>query len=143
MESCLFRGTSRPHDIFVTSACIDGNTDKSMAIKYDGVDRLDLVQSGEVTRIIVHPSYNAGTLANNIGVLKLSAPVTESATVKFIKLARELEWFPSVGVVVGWGKLKPNATSMPINLHYINTSVIGGPQCVDPLRVSGISFYPR
>lgn len=63
-------------------------------------------QTRRVSRIFVHPRYNATTIANDAAVLKLSSPVTGIAPAKLATASQDfLENAGRTATIAGWGNM--------------------------------------
>ena len=55
-------------------------------------------------KVIPHPSYSSRGHSHDIGLVKTSAPITESSSVRFVKLPKQGEKFTGMAVATGHGK---------------------------------------
>ena len=83
------------------------------------------------SRVIVHPQYDAATLANDVALIELSAPWVPSAGQRVIALpvAQDPATWPSVGTaatVSGWGYLGSKGPSSTV-LHRAPVHVLSAP----------------
>ncbi|CAF4190181.1 unnamed protein product, partial [Adineta steineri] len=117
--------------IITAAHCMSGVTASKVTIyagsnaKYDG-------QSRVASTIIVHPSYNSNTKADDIALIQLSTPLTMSTAVKPVCIPSVSsatlsagEW-PSANlyvVAVGWGSLRENG-SLPLYLQQVTLQII-------------------
>ncbi|XP_053276134.1 granzyme K-like [Pleuronectes platessa] len=81
-----------------------------------------------------HPGYNSDTKVNDLMLLKLDESVTETDTVKYLKLGDAIR-DPAAGtscMVAGWGKTHENAKEMSDVLMSVNVTVVDRVKCNSP-----------
>jgi len=82
-----------------------------------------------VSQIIPHPSYDAGTERNDIALLKLSSPVTVSATVLPVCLPPPNPKYTNQNAwVTGWGTTSSGGSS-PNTLREVQIKVLSNTAC--------------
>lgn len=79
---------------------------------------------------IVHPKYNARTVANDVALIKLNTPVTFTGTIKSIRLAESDsgEFVKKRVISSGWG-LQKDGGSIAKQLQWAPMSVIDNQLC--------------
>lgn len=98
-------------------------------------------QTRNVSRIILHPSYNGRTLFNDIAVLKLATLLTMSPSVVVIQLPLQNQVAPhgSMASISGWGGTNTRGDRSPAVLQTLQVPFVGNTQCAaiigSPLRV--------
>jgi hypothetical protein len=93
----------------------------------------DTEQTQPAAQLIPHPSYNATTVLNDIGLIKLASPFEINAYVQTAQLATDT---PSVGTYgVGWGWMDEDGTRAEY-LQRGTMSVLPSTQCLDPVEAS-------
>jgi secreted trypsin-like serine protease len=101
-----------------------------------------------VQQIINHPSYNDGTLENDIALLRLSTSLTLSnANTQMIALPydQEASTWPAAStsaVVSGWGNTTTAGISYPTNLMAAAVAVLADPDDPSCGSYPGAEFYP-
>ncbi len=83
------------------------------------------------SRVIVHPQYDAATLANDVALIELSSPWVPSASQRVIALpvAQDPATWPAIGTaatVSGWGYLGSKGPSSTV-LHRAPVHVLSAP----------------
>ncbi|GHE12956.1 S1 family serine peptidase [Streptomyces alanosinicus] len=136
----------------VTSAhCIAGATASKIEVRWGGLEKGKLPHSSGVSKVVVHPGWNANTFANDVGILQLSGSASETGTVRFAKLASSAPAPDTLATVTGWGRTQaddpslPNAlqeTQLPIRTFAACQAAYPGPQTAptspDPVLGSGM-----
>ncbi|XP_077589836.1 polyserase-2-like [Stigmatopora nigra] len=86
--------------------------------------------SRSINRIIIHPNYNPRSFDNDIGLLRLSSPVTFSNFIRPVCLADTPSTFfdGTDSWVTGWGRIEEGG-AMPQNLMEVEVPVVGNRQC--------------
>ncbi|RZC37417.1 brachyurin [Asbolus verrucosus] len=114
--------------ILTAGHCVDK---AQSALVYTGI--IDI--SGEISlssfpkTFILHDGYNATTLANDIGLVKLPESLTFDNNTKAIELSSEILGVDIQITVSGWGKTSDNNTSISNVLNYVNLSTISNEEC--------------
>nr|AXF35735.1 serine protease 3 [Holotrichia oblita] len=114
-------------NILTAAHCIIGRSTANTGV-LAGTNTLN---SGGITRgssrLILHASYNPSTLANDIGVVRLSSALAMSGLVAQAGL--------NVGntgavnsILIGWGRTATNS-GIPNNLQHLNTQTLTHAQC--------------
>jgi len=80
-----------------------------------------------------HPQYNSNTIANDIAVLTFASSLNFNEYVQPISLptAQSDEWMTpdTPARVCGWGNTSMVGTSMPSELHCVNTKIVSNAVC--------------
>ncbi|XP_017016922.1 trypsin alpha-3 [Drosophila kikkawai] len=117
-------------DIIVTAAhCLQSPVTTSILKIRAGSDRR--TYGGvliEVAAFKVHEGFNAATMANDIGVLRLKTKLTFGSTIKAITMATATPAHGAAASVSGWGKTTYGGSSSS-QLLYIDTKIVGRSQC--------------
>ncbi|KAF4531191.1 hypothetical protein B566_EDAN019205 [Ephemera danica] len=86
----------------------------------------------QTTNAIMHESYNANTITNDIALLILPVPVS-GANIKPLRLPTyAMDAEDKVGQVLrvsGWGKSSDASTTINDHLKYVDVTVIGNLEC--------------
>ncbi|ESO95863.1 hypothetical protein LOTGIDRAFT_175076 [Lottia gigantea] len=117
---------------YITAAhCVYGGNANSYSVKFGSHFRTTS-ESGSVTRsvskITMHPNYNAQNLRNDIAVLTLSSQVTESDRIKPICWASRGYTNNEEAIVIGWGTLTEGGSS-PNNLQEVSKPILSTSSC--------------
>lgn len=116
-----------------------------------GALHLDQEMSGEqqshVDSIIVHPGFDseATVSTNDIGVMRLSTPLSFTASVQPIPLPEE-NILPNLttATLSGWGSISNNETNIsPNTLQTIDLPIISNEDCQAEIDWSGSNVYPQ
>ena len=130
-----------PSWVLTAAHCVQSESaaDDQFSVWVGGVD-LTVAQQGQrrdVTEIIVHESYNDGTLVNDIALLRLASPVN-IATVQLATAAvMSGPAAPNQPVTVsGWGALTEGG-DIPDVLHDVSIPVVSNATCNAPESYAG------
>ncbi|EAT40329.1 AAEL007938-PA [Aedes aegypti] len=80
------------------------------------------------SRIIIHPSYNPSTLANDISMVQTTVAIAFNQFAQPIGLSSTFVNTAAGAVVTGWGQLGANA-GIPNNLQWLRTDIITLANC--------------
>ena len=124
-STSIFCGGSLISQLWVLTAAHCMNDIKAAQVYFGSTDKTKMKISQSAKGFFIHPSYNSPSyLANDIGILKLVAPVPLSTSVKVIQLPTRSDTSKSFkGVLMfvsGFGK---TTTGYPQNLHF--TKIVG------------------
>ncbi|XP_063914152.1 brachyurin-like isoform X2 [Zophobas morio] len=80
---------------------------------------------------ILHPDYNPNTLENDIGLIKLRAPVTFTMYIKPVDFLPNYELVPNTAgiMTMGWGQLDDDTPGIVDELHYVHLTPISNEEC--------------
>ncbi|CAM1504991.1 Fc.00g106280.m01.CDS01 [Cosmosporella sp. VM-42] len=94
-----------------------------------------------VSKIVVHPSYNADTVDNDIALWHLSTPIATSSTIGYATLpAQGSDPAASATVTVaGWGLLTENGSTLPSTLRKVSVPVVSRATCRAEYGTSAIT----
>ncbi|KAF4090210.1 hypothetical protein AMELA_G00049340 [Ameiurus melas] len=109
----------------------DGNKHKVVLGAHSLSQAEDKKQTFYIVAVYNHPDYNNENYDNDIALVKLSQPVTESDAVKPLKFQRAGGSDPDTDVAVetaGWGSLD-NLGRRPDKLHEVTVAVIKSSIC--------------
>jgi Ca2+-binding RTX toxin-like protein len=85
------------------------------------------------TAVYRHPDYDAGTLANDVGLIRLAAPATAGSPIALATAADAALFAPGVeATVVGWGEtlgLPPGTPNEPAELREVRLPIISDQDC--------------
>ncbi|XP_023295418.2 trypsin alpha-4-like [Lucilia cuprina] len=82
-----------------------------------------------VADFLIHEDYNGATLINDIGVVKLSSPLTISSTIKPIALATQAAVDGAAASVSGWGTTYYGSSSLPYELRSVDVEIVSRYTC--------------
>jgi secreted trypsin-like serine protease len=83
------------------------------------------------TNVIMHPSYNATTIANDIALIRLSQNVTYGLVIQKITLPRSTSnFFNKTGIVSGFGVYSDVNSTLSNVLRYTFVRVMNGSNCL-------------
>ncbi|MDN3022750.1 serine protease [Streptomyces sp. S.PB5] len=123
-------GFLRDATTVVTAAhCVEATPADALTVRLDGVDRTRLAQSRDVAAVVQHPGFEWKTGADDAALLELAAPVAESDTVKYARLATA---DPAPGAeltVTGWGVTQAGARTPATMLQAARERVISPGAC--------------
>lgn len=83
--------------------------------------------SHSASQLIVHGSYNSQTIANDVGVIRLSSTISYSSVVSAVSLTTAHTGAVSA-ILIGWGRTSTGG-SIPNNLQHLNTNTLTDAQC--------------
>ncbi|KAF7559125.1 hypothetical protein G7046_g5035 [Stylonectria norvegica] len=94
-----------------------------------------------VSKIVVHPSYNADTVDNDIALWHLSTPLSASSTIGYAVLPVQGSdpVAASTITVAGWGLLTENASTLPATLRKVSVPVVSRATCRSEYGTSAIT----
>lgn len=78
--------------------------------------------------LLIHASYNPSTIANDIGAIRLSVPLTFTGLVTQTAL-NTASTGAVPGIIIGWGRTSTNS-ALPNNLQHLNVNTITHAVCV-------------
>lgn len=76
-----------------------------------------------------HEGYNSRTMINDIAVIRLSGSLSYGSNIRNIGLAASAPGNGASAAVSGWGTQASGSSSLPSQLQYINTKIVGRSQC--------------
>jgi trypsin len=84
--------------------------------------------------VAIHPSYNPGTLNNDIAVLILSYNLSLGASIATIRLPRRAQavynyFAGNTGQIAGWGRINDANTTLSATLRYASINLYTIPVC--------------
>jgi secreted trypsin-like serine protease len=87
-------------------------------------------------RIVVHPNYDIFTLANDIALIKLSAPLNIEP-VRLPGMTFDNPIFPPgmLTTAIGWGSLNPAGTIYPDDLQQVDLPIVSNMTCQEAFPV--------
>ncbi|KAL7946232.1 trypsin-like cysteine/serine peptidase domain-containing protein [Trichoderma barbatum] len=94
-----------------------------------------------VSKIVVHPSYNARTTDFDVAVWKLSSPLAASSTIGYATLPASGS-DPAAGSTVttaGWGTTSSGSSSLPARLNKVSVPVVSRTTCQSEYGRSAIT----
>uniref|UniRef100_A0A3B4AHZ7 trypsin n=1 Tax=Periophthalmus magnuspinnatus TaxID=409849 RepID=A0A3B4AHZ7_9GOBI len=98
-----------------------------------GVHNIQKAEKRQIRKVqehYLHPCYNAQEKVNDLMLIKLDEPVTETDTVKVLPLRKNEDPAPgSTCLVAGWGKTGSSSTKGSDVLMAVNVTVIDRPKC--------------
>ena len=68
-------------------------------------------------KVIAHPGYSSRSHSHDIGLVKTSAPITESSSVKFVKLPKQGQKFAGMAIATGHGKTSTTGSESDVLLQ--------------------------
>jgi len=96
-----------------------------------------------VKSIHIHPGYNSQLMINDFSVLKLSTPVRESSTVRYIQLAEVTPRTGTPAVVTGWGTTCfLFCPTLPTTLQEVTVDIIDWTDCASKDYKYGSQILP-
>lgn len=114
----------------VTAAqCVDRVSTSKVEVAWGGLDSNDLPSKSAITKISMHPRYDAATLAYDVAVLTLSTAASETGSVKMARLANSA---PAAGqdvTVTGWGRTERDSPHLPTQLQSTQLPVLNQQSC--------------
>lgn len=123
-------GFLRDATTVVTAAhCVVDAPAEAFTVQFDGLDRTRLAQSRAVSAVVPHAGFRWETGANDAALLKLDAPVGESATVRYARLATG---DPAPGAeltVTGWGVTQAGSSAPATTLQALRQRVTSPDVC--------------
>ncbi|MCX3059335.1 serine protease [Streptomyces sp. GXMU-J5] len=118
-----------PHKVVTAAHCLDGQTSAKLRVAWGGTNRSSLPNKSAVSAIKIHPSYDAASLRNDVGVLTLATAASENNGVRYAKLATS---DPAPGqslTLAGWGHAAPDTTALPEGLQAARMPVTTSETC--------------
>ena len=80
---------------------------RSISVKYDGIDRINLKKISDITKVILHPKWEYNLtidlMHGDLAIVHLEQPVVESETVKIIPITEKRPAIGSEILLTGWG----------------------------------------
>uniref|UniRef100_A0A3B4AJ83 Peptidase S1 domain-containing protein n=1 Tax=Periophthalmus magnuspinnatus TaxID=409849 RepID=A0A3B4AJ83_9GOBI len=103
---------------------------KRVMLGVHNIQKAEKRQIRKVQEHYLHPCYNAQEKVNDLMLIKLDEPVTETDTVKVLPLRKNEDPAPgSTCLVAGWGKTGSSSTKGSDVLMAVNVTVIDRPKC--------------
>lgn len=125
-------GTLITYEHILTAAHCVFDVNNTDIIVYAGIQKLSDRQNGQVrniSTITVHPNYDDTIKVNDLAVLKLSSPLSQSTKVGLCCLSTSLS--PTIGdsaTFIGWGRTSANSTFSD-DLLQAKTQVVNSSYC--------------
>ncbi|CAG2175187.1 unnamed protein product, partial [Oppiella nova] len=105
-------------------------------IKWGGLKVNRLPFQSKVAKRIIHHKYNMNAtendpkrLSHDYCLIKLATPAVQSATVKFVKLAKGYPKTDKMVLVTGWGNTMVDGVKNPIDLQAAELHVMDRKSC--------------
>ncbi|MDC0712356.1 serine protease [Stigmatella sp. ncwal1] len=95
-----------PRTVITAAHCVSGATPSGMSVRYNSLNHASGGTLVAVSSIVVHPSYSASTIDNDIALVILAAPMTLGQTQARAALLPARGSDPTAGagaLVSGWG----------------------------------------
>jgi secreted trypsin-like serine protease len=93
------------------------------------LNNLDVGVSTDVSYFVLHPNYNATTLDNDIGLVKIKVPLKFDENQAPIALSEDFLEDGTDVTLSGWGVLNDEGDTETANLNYVNLVVISNNEC--------------
>ncbi|WP_371648211.1 MULTISPECIES: serine protease [unclassified Streptomyces] len=126
--------------VITAAHCVDGATASKLEVQWGGLDRNKLPQTSPVAKISVPPSYDYGTLANDVAVVTLAKSASETGGVKYARLATSEPAAGANVTVTGWGRTQRNSASLPTRLQTAKLPVLSRQSCAAAYSEPGAAF---
>lgn len=108
-----------PQWILTAAHCVTGTAPADIKILLGRATLSKRVNRGvAVDRIIVHPRYSSRTSANDLAVVRLSAPVTLSLSLQPIALPSVMAAAETSALISGWGNTHWEDSNFSYTPHY-------------------------
>ncbi|WP_030949524.1 S1 family serine peptidase [Streptomyces sp. NRRL S-646] len=115
--------------VITAAHCVNGWSASQLKVGFGGLDRNRLPHSRLIISVHGHPRWNAETFADDVAVLKMAQPVSESATVHFARLATHDPEPGAQARVTGWGKTQEGSPTLPTALHTVQLPITTRATC--------------
>uniref|UniRef100_A0A182WQU8 Peptidase S1 domain-containing protein n=1 Tax=Anopheles minimus TaxID=112268 RepID=A0A182WQU8_9DIPT len=115
--------------VVTAASCMSGRTTSDTRVV---VGAYRLSQGGYnlgLRRITIHPNFAAETLANDVAVVRVSAPMVLSDAVQGVQLGSYNVNVAYGALVSGWGRIEFSNPQFPDNLQYIAVNIISQLEC--------------
>ncbi|CAH1365742.1 brachyurin-like [Tenebrio molitor] len=93
------------------------------------LNNLDVGVSTDASYFVLHPNYNATTLDNDIGLVKIKVPLKFDENQAPIALSEDFLEDGTDVTLSGWGVLNDEGDTETANLNYVNLVVISNNEC--------------
>ncbi|CAH1112659.1 unnamed protein product [Psylliodes chrysocephalus] len=120
------------HYVLTAAHCVD----KALSVKlvFGAQNVSDPSEKSQVRvaseSFVVHPGWDEGNLVNDIALIRLSTPISETNAIKIVPLAKGSNTFANQnGAVAGWGLTKTSQKGVTPVLNYINTAIMSNDDC--------------
>lgn len=95
--------------------------------------------TARVASVKIHPSFNSGTLNNDVAIWKLASSIATSSTVGYATLAASGSDPSGTLTVAGWGTTSSGGASLPTALRKVDVPVVSRSTCRSNYSVSEIT----
>lgn len=117
-------------DVIVTAAhCVIWKTVSDIKIRLGSTSHMKGGVLVAAKALKYHEYYDRLSYHNDVAIIKLSHPVSESLSIRYIKLANVTPKNGTLAVVTGWGVLEQGGLYLPTNLQEIEINIIGRKEC--------------
>ncbi|CAD7012589.1 unnamed protein product [Ceratitis capitata] len=118
-------------DIVVTAAhCLQSFKATSIRVRAGTTNNK---KDGELVKVLAaryHPKYNASSIENDVGILKLATSIPQSSSVRYIELAETIPATGTPAVVTGWGtKCFAYCLIPPTTLQAVELQIVQSEDC--------------
>ncbi|KAH8418319.1 hypothetical protein KR222_011120 [Zaprionus bogoriensis] len=131
-------GSIISEDIVVTAAhCMQSYAASKIQVRLGSTLRN---QGGEVVSVKsfkFHEGYNSELMVNDVAVIKLSSPVRQSSTIRYVELADATPASGTPAVVTGWGTTCFLLCSSPNSLLEVEVGILQQQDCASSTYAYG------
>lgn len=104
--------------VLTSASCVFGYGSVTLGFGSVDINNSSHIQTLTATNFLIHPAFNAITLANNIALIRLSTVVPLGPGINTIRLINQgqakSDFIGIGGVVMGWGQ---TVTGSPVSVH--------------------------